>query len=104
MEDLAANPEQEEGRTEVLLQHIANKTRSGQGGQLRQDVNHFIFFMPNPNRGPRILDICFNEKLSENEKWIIQDKFPGLWLTKGTPIFQTKEKPLPATRRKNGVS
>ena len=74
----AGDQEEEEERTEVLLQHIANNTRLGQGGQLRQDINHFIFFMPNPNRGPRILHICFNEKLSENEKRIIQDKFPKL--------------------------
>ena len=78
MGGLAGNPEEEEERTEALLQHIANNTRLGQGGQLRQDVNHFIFFIPNPNGGPRILHICFNEKLSENEKRIIQDKFPGL--------------------------
>lgn len=78
MEDAAADPEEEEERTEVLLQHIANNTRLGQGGKLRQDVNHFIFFMPNPDGGPRILHICFNQKLSENEKQIIQDKFPGL--------------------------
>ena len=76
----AGDPEEEEKRTEALLQHIANNTRLGQGGQLRQDINHFIFFMPNPNRGPRILHICFNEKLSENEKRIIQDKFRGLVL------------------------
>jgi hypothetical protein len=78
MEDVARDQEEEEIRTEVLLQHIANKTRLGHGGQLRHDVNHFIFFMPNPNTGPRILHICFNEKLSENEKRIIQDMFPGL--------------------------
>jgi hypothetical protein len=78
MEDVAEDPKEEEERTEVLLQHIANNTRLGQRGQLLQDVNHFIFFMPNPNKGPRILHICFNEKLSENEKRIIQNKFPGL--------------------------
>lgn len=50
MQDVAEDPKEEEKRTEVLLQHIANNTRLGQRGQLRQDVNHFIFFMPNPNR------------------------------------------------------
>ena len=80
MEDVAGDTEEEEERTEFLLQHIAINTRLGQAEQLCKDVNHFIFFMPNPNRGPTILHICFNEKLSENEKRIIQDKFPGLVL------------------------
>jgi hypothetical protein len=35
--------------------------------------------MPNPVEGaPRILNICFNEALTEKEKQIIQKRFPGL--------------------------
>ena len=71
--------EEENNRINILLQHIADNTRLGQGGKLRQDVNYFIFFMPNPvEDAPRILHIYFNETLTENEKQIIQDRFPGL--------------------------
>jgi hypothetical protein len=59
--------EEENNRINILLQHIADNTRLGQGGKVRQDVNYFTFFMSNPVEGaPRILHICFNETLTEN--------------------------------------
>ena len=71
--------EEENNCINILLQHIADNTRLGQGGKLRQDINYFTFFMPNPVEGaPRILYICFNETLTEKEKQIIQNRFPGL--------------------------
>jgi hypothetical protein len=71
--------EEENNRINILIQHIADNTRLGQGGKLRQDVKYFTFFMPNAIEGaPRILHICFNEALTQNEKQIIQKRFPGL--------------------------
>ena len=69
--------EEENERKNILLQHIADNTRLATAGKLRHDINYHIFFMPNP-RGRRILHISFCESLSQNEKQVINNKFPGL--------------------------
>jgi len=43
MEDVAGDTEEEEERTEFLLQHIAINTRLGQAEQLCKDVNHIFY-------------------------------------------------------------
>ena len=68
---------EENERKNILLQHIADNTRLGTAGKLRDDISYHIFFMPNP-RGPRILHICFCDTLSQNEKQVISNKFSGL--------------------------
>ncbi len=80
--------EEENERIDALLQHIADNTRLGEedqksqtksGRKLRDNVSFFIFFMPNPvGAGQRILHISFCETLSENEKQVINNRFPGL--------------------------
>lgn len=78
--------EEENLREQILLQHIADNTRLGaqteRGRKLRNDINHHIFFIPNPVAGePRILHISFCETLTKNEKQLVNNKFQGLVVT-----------------------